>query len=286
VSKGPKVARHYFTVDVEEYFQVSAFEPYVSRAEWDRFESRVEPCVDYLLDALERHGATATFFVLGWIGERHPDLVRRMVDSGHEVASHGWDHRRVTDQTPEEFRDSVKRSKASLENLSGTRVTGFRAPSYSIVRGSEWALDVLLEEGYEYDSSLFPVSRNGYGYRGGDRVPHWIERTEGRLLEIPPATLRRGWLNIPAAGGAYFRLFPYWLVHAAVAQAELNGTPATFYIHPWEVDPDQPRLKVSPLTKLRHYSGLGRTKTRLDRLLQEFHFTSIARGISAHRDTS
>lgn len=280
------MVRHYFTVDVEEYFQVSAFEPFVSRAEWDRFESRVEPCVDYLLDALEGHGATATFFVLGWLGERHPDLVRRMVDGGHEVASHGWDHRRVTDQTQEEFRDSVKRSKASLENLSGTRITGFRAPSYSIVRGSEWALDILLEEGYEYDSSLFPVSRNGYGYRGGDRVPYWIARTEGQLLEIPPATLRRWWMNIPAAGGAYFRLFPYWLIHAAIAQAGVNETPATFYIHPWELDPNQPRLRVPPLTKLRHYSGLDRTKTRLDRLLKEFRFTSIARGISAHRNTS
>ncbi|MEJ2240379.1 MAG: DUF3473 domain-containing protein [Gemmatimonadales bacterium] len=280
------MTQHHFTVDVEEYFQVSAFEPFVSRGEWDRFESRVEPCVDYLLGALDRHDATATFFVLGWIGERHPDLIRRMVEDGHEVASHGWDHRRVTEQTPEEFRDSLKRSKASLEDLSGTPVTGFRAPSYSIVRGSEWALDILLQEGYEYDSSLFPVSRNGYGYRGGDRAPHWIERTDGRLLEIPPATLRRWGLNIPAAGGAYFRLFPYRLVRAAIAQAELNDTPATFYIHPWEVDPDQPRMKVSPLTKLRHYSGLGRTKTRLDRLLREFRFTSIARGISAQQDTS
>jgi polysaccharide deacetylase family protein (PEP-CTERM system associated) len=280
------VTRHYFTVDVEEYFQVSAFEPFVSRDEWSSFESRVESCVHYLLDALAHHDANATFFVLGWIGERYPDLVRRMAQEGHEVASHGWDHRRVTDQTPEQFRDSVRRSKASLEALSGTPVTGFRAPSYSIVRGSEWALDILLEEGYEYDSSLFPVNRNGYGYKGGDRSPHWIERDGGRLLEIPPATLRRWGLNIPAAGGAYFRLFPYGLVRAAIAQADLNDTPATFYIHPWELDPDQPRLSVPPLTRLRHYSGIGRIKARLDRLLREFRFTSIARGIGANGTSS
>jgi polysaccharide deacetylase family protein (PEP-CTERM system associated) len=272
------VTAHYFTVDVEEYFQVSAFEPFVSRAEWHSYESRVQYCVDYLLDALDRHGAGATFFVLGWIAERHPGLVRRIAQAGHEVASHGWDHRRVTEQTPEQFRDSIRRSKAALEELSGHPVTGFRAPSYSIVRGCEWALDVLLDEGYRYDSSLFPVSRNGYGYKNGNRSPHWIERGAGAILEIPPATLRRWGLNIPAAGGAYFRLFPYQLVRAAISQAGKQGSPATFYIHPWEIDPEQPRMHVSPATRLRHYTGLGRTRRRLERLLSEFRFKSIAGG--------
>jgi polysaccharide deacetylase family protein (PEP-CTERM system associated) len=272
------VTPHYFTVDVEEYFQVSAFEPFVSRAQWDSCESRVALCVDYLLEALDRHRAGATFFVLGWIAERHPDLVRRIAQAGHEVASHGWDHRRVTEQTPQQFRDSVRRSKVILEEASGSPVSGFRAPSYSIVRGREWALDILLEEGYRYDSSLFPVSRNGYGYKDGNRSPHWIERDGGTILEIPPATLRRWGLNIPAAGGAYFRLFPYALVRAAIAQAELNGTPATFYIHPWEIDPDQPRMHVPPITRLRHYSGIARMRGRLERLLREFRFTSIAEG--------
>ena len=270
-------------MDVEEYFQVSAFEPFVARQDWDAYESRVELCVDYLLEALERHGAGATFFVLGWIAERHPDLVRRVARAGHEVASHGWDHRRVTEQTREQFRDSVRRSKAVLEELAGAPVTGFRAPSYSIVRGSEWALDILLEEGYGYDSSLFPVNRNGYGYRNGNRTPYWIERDRGAILEIPPATLRRWGLNIPAAGGAYFRLFPYALVRAAIAQAERNGTPATFYIHPWEVDPDQPRVPVPAVTRLRHYTGIGRTRERLERLLREFRFTSIAQGVDVPR---
>ncbi|UCG85494.1 MAG: DUF3473 domain-containing protein [Gemmatimonadota bacterium] len=269
---------HYFTVDVEEYFQVSAFEPFISRAQWHSYESRVGLGVEYLLEALDEHEAGATFFILGWIAERHPDLIHRIVQAGHEIASHGWDHARVLDQTPEEFRDSVRRSKALLEELSGSPVIGFRAPSYSIVRGSEWALDILLGEGYRYDSSLFPVRRNGYGYRNGNRSPHWIDRDEGSILEIPPATLRRWGLNIPAAGGAYFRLFPYGLVSAAIAQAELNGTPATFYIHPWEVDPDQPCVPVPPVTRLRHYAGIGRTRARLERLLGEFRFTSIAEG--------
>jgi len=277
-----KVTKHYFTVDVEEYFQVSAFEPFVSREEWPHHESRVEPCVDYLLGALEQHGAGATFFVLGWIAERHPELVRRIVQAGHEVASHGWDHRKVTAQTPEQFRESLRRSKACLEDLSGTPVTGFRAPSYSIVRGGEWALDMLLAEGYRYDSSLFPVNRNGYGYKRGGRSPHWIERDGGRLLEIPPATLRRWGINIPAAGGAYFRLFPYGLVRAAIRQAELSDTPATFYIHPWELDDQHPSVKVTPLTRLRHYTGIRRTRTRLDRLLAEFSFTSIAADFGAY----
>ena len=276
------VCKHFFTVDVEEYFQVSAFERFVNRADWDHLESRVETGVEYLLEALAKRGSRGTFFVLGWIAERHPDLVKRIAAAGHEVASHGWDHRKVTDQDPTQFRESLRRSKCTLEELTDQPVIGFRAPSYSIVRGMEWALDILLDEGYQYDSSLFPVSRNGYGYKGGLRSPHWIRRNGGQLLEIPPATLRRFRFNIPAAGGAYFRLFPFGLIRAALVQAEQNETAATFYIHPWELDADQPRLRVSPLTKLRHYGGIGRTRARLNRLLEEFNFTSIAENISEY----
>ncbi len=274
------MTKHYFTVDVEEYFQVSAFEQHISREQWHGYESRLEFSMDVLLGALRKHGASGTFFVLGWIAERHPDIVRRIAQEGHEVASHGWDHRKVTDQTQEQFRDSVRRTKEALEEVSGSPVTGFRAPSYSIVRGLEWALDILLEEGYRYDSSLFPVTRNGYGYRGGKRPPHWIKRNGGRLLEIPPATLRWGGLNLPAAGGAYFRLFPYALVRAAILQADRSEIPATFYIHPWELDADQPRVNVPTLARLRHYTGIGRTRERLERLLGEFRFTSIASSFS------
>jgi len=270
------VLRHHFTVDVEEYFQVSAFEPHVPRARWGDFESRVGRGVDHLLDALARHRARGTFFVLGWVADRHPEVVHRIARAGHEIASHGWDHRRVTHQTPEAFRESVRRSKALLEDLTGARVLGFRAPSYSIVPGREWALDVLLDEGYRYDSSLFPVRRRGYGYPRGGRDPHWIERSGGRLLEIPPATLRCAGYNVPAAGGAYFRLLPYGLVRAALADAERRGVPATFYLHPWEVDPEQPRLAVPWKTRLRHYGGLQRVAPRLERLLSEFRFGAIA----------
>lgn len=266
---------HHFTVDVEEYFQVSAFEPYVPRASWPRFESRVTSSVHRLLDLLQRHSARATFFVLGWVADRHPHLIRAIAAAGHEVASHGWDHRRVTQQTEAAFRASVRRTKRVLEDLVGESVLGFRAPSYSIVRGLEWALDVLLDEGYAYDSSLFPVPRRGYGYAGAPRDPHVLNVSGGRLVELPPATLRRWGINLPAAGGAYFRLFPYALARAALQDCAARGAPGMFYVHPWEVDPDQPRLPVSWSTRARHYGGLHRTLPRLERLLGEFRFTSV-----------
>lgn len=272
-------ARHYFTVDVEEHFQVSAFEDRVARASWDAHESRVEANVARLLDLLAAHDARATFFVLGLVAERTPAVVHAIDAAGHEIASHGWDHRRVTDQSPEEFRTSVRRSKALLEQMVGRPVTGFRAPSYSIVAGREWALDVLAEEGYRYDSSLFPVRRPGYGYADGERDPHWLERPAGRLAELPPATWRVLGANLPAAGGAYFRIFPYRLVRAALKQCEARGVPGVFYLHPWELDPEQPRLPVSVTARLRHYTGLRRTVPRLRRLLAEFRFTAIADGL-------
>jgi len=270
------VIRHHFTVDVEEYFQVSAFESRLGRADWDRFESRVVGSVERLLELLARHEARATFFIVGWVAERQPDLVRRIALAGHEIASHSWDHARVTDQSPLAFRDSVRRAKYLLEELAGAPVLGFRAPSFSIVPGREWALDILIEEGYRYDSSLFPVRRPGYGYANGHRDPHWLQRPIGRIAEVPPTTLRRWGANLPAGGGAYFRLLPYALVRAALRDCERRHAPGTFYIHPWEVDPEQPRVGVSWLTRVRHYGGLHRTLPRLERLLGEFRFTAIA----------
>jgi polysaccharide deacetylase family protein (PEP-CTERM system associated) len=266
---------HHFTVDLEEYFQVSALESCVARSEWGRFESRVASQVALLLDLLARHEASATFFALGWLSERHADLIRTIARAGHEIASHGWDHVRVTQQTPLQFRESVTRTKAVLEEISGAPVLGFRAPSFSIVPGREWALDILIEEGYRYDSSLFPVQRPGYGYPGGLPDPHWLERPSGRLAEIPPTTLHWCGLRLPAAGGAYFRLLPYGVVRAAFRQCDRRGVPGTFYIHPWELDPDQPRLDVSWLTGVRHYGGLRRTGPRLEQLLREFRFTAV-----------
>ncbi|HEX6938523.1 MAG TPA: XrtA system polysaccharide deacetylase [Longimicrobiales bacterium] len=267
---------HHFTVDVEEYFQVSAFEPCVDREQWGAMESRVADSVRQLLELLARHGARGTFFVLGWLADRQPSLVREIAGAGHEVASHGWDHQRVTRQTPESFRDSVRRSKQVLEDLAGAPVLGFRAPSFSITPGVEWALDILIEEGYRYDSSLFPIQRPGYGYPAAGRHVHWLVRPAGRLAELPPATLRRWGINIPAGGGAYFRLFPYGVVRAALQEAQRKGMPGTFYIHPWELDPGQPRVRVSWLTRIRHYGGLEKTAARLGRLLREFRFTAIA----------
>ncbi|HXH63701.1 MAG TPA: XrtA system polysaccharide deacetylase [Gemmatimonadales bacterium] len=270
--------RHHFTVDVEEYFQVSAFEAHVPRADWEHLPRRLSQSVRRLLELLGTAEVRGTFFVLGWIARRQPDVVREIARAGHEIASHGWDHRRVTEQTPAEFRDSVRRSRRELEDLTGDHVVGFRAPSFSIVPGCEWALDVLAEEGYRYDSSLFPVKRPGgkYGYPGGGRDPHWLVRTSGPLAELPPATLDFWGMRLPAGGGAYFRLFPYGLVQAALRDCQHRGVPGTFYIHPWELDAAQPRFPVPWSTRIRHYGGLGRTDARLDRLLREFRFTTMA----------
>jgi polysaccharide deacetylase family protein (PEP-CTERM system associated) len=273
---------HLFTVDVEEYFQVSAFDDAVARAEWPVLPSRIRHNVDCLLDLLARHNTSGTFFVLGWIAENHPDVVQAIASAGHEIASHGWWHRRVTALTPDEFRSEVRTSKQALEDVIGESVIGFRAPNFSIVPGKEWAFDVLLEEGYRYDSSLFPVRRPGYGYPHAAPQPHSIRRSAGELLEFPLATATWKGLRVPAAGGGYFRQLPYALTRAAFRQHSNRGVSGTFYIHTWEFDADQPRVPVPWLTRLRHYRGLSRTLSRLGQLLSEFRFTSVARRLSAN----
>lgn len=265
-------ARHHFTVDVEEWFQVSALERAVPRDQWERLESRVTESMELILGLLADRGFKGTFFVLGIIAERHPGLVKQLTAEGHEVASHGWGHRRVTTLTPDEFRDAVRRARHLLQDLSGQEVAGYRAPSFSITRNCEWALDVLIEEGHLYDSSLFPTRRPDYGHPDAPTRAGWITRPSGRILEVPPMVLKMLGLRIPASGGAYFRLLPYALVRSALRQRERLGEAGTFYIHPWEVDPDQPRVPLPPHTRLRHYGGLGRTRARLERLLDEFRF--------------
>lgn len=272
--------RHFFTVDVEEHFQVSAFEAVVPREDWNQLESRVERNVDLLLELLETRSTVGTFFVLGCVAEAHPGLVRRIAAAGHEIASHGQDHRRVTDQTPAQFRGSVRRSRMVLEDTAGQRVVGFRAPSFSIVPGVEWAFDVLLEEGFLYDSSLFPIRRSSrYGYPSAPRAAHWIERPAGRLLELPLTTRRLANWNLPASGGAYFRIFPYAVTRDAFSQCETAGMPGVFYVHPWEVDPEQPRISAPLSARLRHYWGLARTAERLKRILGDFRFGAIAHSL-------
>lgn len=273
--------RHHFTVDVEEYFHVTAFTSRVTFADWDRLPTRVADAVDRLLDLLADRDTRGTFFVLGWVARRHPDVVRRIARAGHEIASHGWDHRRIPEQSARAFRESVRRTKRLLEDLTGRPVLGFRAPSFSIVPGYEWALDVLIAEGHWYDSSLVPVHRPGYGYPRGAADLHALVRASGRLVEVPPATLRRWGVNLPAGGGAYFRILPYALVRAALLECERRGVSGTFYIHPWELDPEQPRLAVPWPTRLRHYTGIPRVAARLERLLAEFRFMPIADSVAA-----
>ena len=274
-SQPPSSVPHFFTVDVEEHFQVSAFEDVVPRSTWDSQPTRVVRNTEVLLDLLAEHSVSGTFFVLGWVAERHPQLIRRIAAAGHELASHSWWHFRVNTIDPKTFREEARRSKAVLEDLSGAPVLGFRAPSFSITPGTEWAFDLLLEEGYRYDSSVFPIRRPGYGYPGAPCGPYTIERESGSLLELPMATLGMGPLRIPAAGGGYLRQLPFALIRGAFRQAERQGRPGMFYIHPWEIDPDQPRLPVGPVAALRHYRGLERTAPRLRAMLAEFRFTSV-----------
>jgi polysaccharide deacetylase family protein (PEP-CTERM system associated) len=269
---------HFFTVDVEEYFQVGAFEHVIARDEWQRWPSRAEPSLMRLLELLARHDVKATCFVLGCFAERHPTLVRALVDAGHEIASHGWSHRSLVGLSPRAVRTELRASRDRLEQIAAVPVVGFRAPNFSIVPGLDWVFDLLLEEGYAYDSSLFAYRRRpASGYPGACTTPHRLGRAGGTLLEIPIAV--RGWAGVPvpAAGGAYFRHLPYLVTRRAFARATRRGTPSVFYIHPWELDPDQPRVNVSAATRLRHYGGIRRTAPRLERLLSEFSFTSIAR---------
>lgn len=271
---------HLFSIDVEEHFQVSAFDRVLSRDDWDAQPSRVERNTDLLLELLARHDATATFFTLGWVAERHPDLIRRIAAAGHELASHGWWHRKVTSLSPDDFREEIRASKRVLEDLVGRPVLGYRAPSFSIVPGGEWAFDVLLEEGYRYDSSLFPIRRPDYGYPAAPPHPHDIVRPAGTLLEIPLATRLMFGIRLPAAGGGYLRQAPLSWTRGAFRSLGAAGTPGMFYIHPWEVDPGQPRLPVGALTRFRHYRGLHRVVPQLEQLLGEFRFSSVERWLA------
>ncbi len=267
--------KHFFSVDVEEHFHAHVFERAIPRDSWDSQPSRVAAATDRLLDLLARHNVNGTFFVLGWVARRSPDLVRRIAGAGHEIGSHTWSHPRVSTLTPATFGEELRSSKAILEDLSGQPVLGFRAPSFSILPGMEWAFDTLLEQGFTYDSSLFPIRRPDYGWPGSPTHPHQITRPGGALLELPMATTTLLGAVVPAAGGAYLRHFPFWIIRRAFAGAARDGAPAMLYVHPWEVDLEQPRIPVSRLTRARHYGGLERTLPRLARLLEQFRFGSV-----------
>ena len=261
------------TIDVEDYFHVSVFDGVVPRHLWEGFESRVCVNTDRLLRLFDAFEVKATFFVLGWVAERYPELVRRIVHEGHEVASHGYGHRLVYDQTPKAFREDVRRAKDLLESASGSQVLGYRAPSYSVTPKSLWALDILIEEGYRYDSSIFPIRHDRYGIPLSPRHPYVLDRPNGALVEAPASTTRLGPLNLPVAGGGYFRILPYEWTRWGIGRVNrLESRPTIFYLHPWEIDPDQPRLKAGTLSRFRHYRNLAETEARLRRLLTDFRW--------------
>jgi polysaccharide deacetylase family protein (PEP-CTERM system associated) len=265
------------SVDVEDYFQVSAFDGIVRRSDWADMESRVCANTERLLDIFDEFEVRSTFFVLGWVAERHPQLVERIAARGHEIASHGYAHRLVYDQTLAAFRDDVRRAKHLLEEAAGQPVHGYRAPSYSITARSLWALDVLIEEGYTYDASIFPIRHDRYGIPIAPRQPFLIERGDRVLMEVPGSTIRVGPVNLPIAGGGYFRILPYEWTRRGIARLNrVEQRAAVFYLHPWEIDPDQPRLRAGWLSRFRHYRNLRKTEPRLRALLTEFRFAPVA----------
>lgn len=281
---GPMV--NAMTIDVEDYFHVSVFDGIVPRSEWARMESRVCANTERLLGILAEHEVRGTFFVLGWVAERHPSLVRAIAAGGHEVASHGYAHRLVYDQPRAAFRDDVRRAKALLEDACGRPVHGYRAPSYSITPRSLWAIDVLIEEGYRYDSSIFPIKHDRYGIPVSDRHPYRLDRPAGTLVEVPGSTTRVGPVNLPVAGGGYFRILPYWWTRWGIARVnQQERRPAVFYLHPWEIDPAQPRLQAGRLSRFRHYRNLEQTEDRLRQLLSDFQFDTMDRIVSDVRVT-
>lgn len=265
------------SVDVEDYFHVAALSEAIARNEWDGISSRVEQNTRRLLDVFGDAGTTATFFVLGWVADRFPGLVREIHDRGHEIACHGYSHRLVYEQTPKEFRAETLRSKALLENLSGEAVVGYRAASYSITAESQWALDILVEAGFRYDSSIFPVRHDLYGMPNAQRFPHVLTTKNGaELVEFPPTTARIFGQNLPAAGGGYFRLYPYVLSRWLLRRVnEVEGRPGIFYLHPWELDSEQPRVTVGWRSRFRHYNNLHKCEERLQKLLGEFRFAPV-----------
>jgi polysaccharide deacetylase family protein (PEP-CTERM system associated) len=264
------------TVDVEDYFHVSAFAPHVARSQWDSFESRVCGNTERLLEIFGAARVRATFFVLGWVAERFPGLVRQIVSAGHELASHGHHHGLVYDGSSRDFRDDLRRAKAALEAAAGVPVLGYRAPSFSITRRSMWALDVLISEGYAYDASIYPIHHDRYGIPDWPRHIHRVDRSGGSLWEVPGSTVRWGRTNLPVGGGGYFRLLPYaWTRRAIRRLNEVENQPAVFYLHPWEIDPNQPRIRSSVLSTLRHYRNLAKTEGRLRQLLTEFRFGTV-----------
>jgi polysaccharide deacetylase family protein (PEP-CTERM system associated) len=278
VSKSDHPIVNAMTVDVEDYFHVAALAQSIDRARWDEMEFRADTSTRRLLDLFAATQITATFFVLGWVAKRSPELIREIHRRGHEVASHGMSHKLVFDQTPQEFAAETYESKALLEDIIGAPVLGYRASTYSITRRSLWALDILKEAGFAYDSSIFPIRHDVYGIPDAPQTPSVIETPKGaKMIEFPMSTAPMLGARLPVSGGGYFRLLPYWLTRAGLRKLNHGlGRPFIFYLHPWEIDPQQPRIRTRWLSRLRHYTNLDRCESRLRRLIAEFRFSTVS----------
>ena len=276
------------TVDVEDFFQVSAFESCIHRDSWDTIPLRVYDNTQRILDLFDEHNVRATFFTLGWVAERAPGLVKKIVSAGHELACHGYGHQRIYTLSPKVFREDVAKAKAILEDLSGVEVKGYRAPSYSITKDSQWALNVLIETGFTYDSSIFPIYHDLYGMPGTRRFPYLIKRESGVIREFPittyPFSVLGKRLDLPVSGGGYFRLFPFGMVKRALTHVnEKERQPVVVYFHPWEIDPDQPRVAGAGLkSRFRHYVNLGKMFGKIDNLLRTFQFSTMSEVLDSY----
>jgi polysaccharide deacetylase family protein (PEP-CTERM system associated) len=264
-----------FTVDVEDYFHVSAFSGCIRRSDWESFPSRVAANTHRTLELLDEYGVRATFFILGWVAQRHPRLVREIHAAGHEIGNHSYWHRLIYEQTPDQFRSDLLLANRVLEDIIGEPVVAFRAPSFSITQKSLWALEILAEEGFRFDSSVFPVRHHRYGIPGARRLPHTLTFAGGELHEFPPSVFALGKFHLPVGGGGYFRLYPGWLTRHCLHRINASNQPVMFYIHPWELDLHQPRVEAAKSSRFRHYVNLSRTEPRLRRLLQALQFAPM-----------
>lgn len=277
------------TVDVEDYFQVTAFERYIRNEDWDNYPLRVVDNTFKILDMLDEFSVKSTFFVLGWVAERCPTLIKEIQNRGHEIACHGYIHKPVYNVDPENFRRDIRRAKKVTEDICGKKIIGFRAPSFSIIKESIWAFDILIEEGFLYDSSIFPIVHDIYGIPDAHRFPHEISRTSGLIKEFPISTFQIKIANfdyrIPIAGGGYIRLFPLWLIKKAIFHINIKEKqPVVLYFHSWEIDPEQPRIKSSMKSRFRHYTNLDKTMKKLNNLLSSFKFAPMGEVLGINRE--
>ena len=264
------------TVDVEDYYHVSAFANSIKPTDWDNHASRVEKNTHRLMDIFDEAEVKATFFVLGWVADRNASLVKEIAERGHEVACHGYSHQLIYNQTPEVFREETIRSKNLLENIVQAPVRGYRAASYSITKDSLWALDILAEAGFEYDSSIFPIRHDRYGIPDAKEMPHVLKTPKGHsLVEFPLSTAKVLKHKLPVAGGGYFRLYPYALTKAGLRQVNRRQQPFIFYLHPWEIDSEQPRIEAGWFSRFRHYNNLEKCESRLQQLMKDFQFGTV-----------